>query len=521
MSRDTRSKVLPAAIALLLASGSVATGDQLPPPIYMGQWGTTGSGPSQFNSPGSVAIAGDGRRFVADRGNTRVQVFDSNNASLAIVTASGGGLPLDPDDIAVGPDGSLFFLEDTGILQRFDSAYQKRQEWTTAIDGGAIPGVNFHRIATSQHYLFLAVGTDPSSADSNANIVRMAVADTTDTTRVTFTLEDPAQYQIVLAEDAMATDIYDNLYVIMRYRTSLDGPLLTALRKYTSSGTMLKAWTLPAGGYSGLTVDRAGAIYCLNATNGTLDVIANDTLETSFHFAGGSGTGGSLLSPGGLAADSTCGLFVTDERDRVLRLMIDRDRDGLCDAWERDGLLVVGDSSKFMLNGAHVQDPDIFVEVDCMDSVLFDTTQALPLVASKFLANGIYLHVTMDELGLTSVAWRDSGWKHFQEYKAVHFGSPGDGGGLKQAKALAYRYCVFGDSLISRGKAVGGKGEIGGNDFAVTQGVTRRNDSTRVVPWRSQAGVFMHELGHTLGLRHGGGNDINHKPNSLLSGLLT
>ena len=28
-----------------------------------------------------------------------------------------------------------------------------------------------------------------------------------------------------------------------------------------------------------------------------------------------------------------------------------------------------------------------------------------------------------------------------------------------------------------------------------------------------QAAAFMHELGHTLGLLHGGGDDINFKPN--------
>ena len=30
-----------------------------------------------------------------------------------------------------------------------------------------------------------------------------------------------------------------------------------------------------------------------------------------------------------------------------------------------------------------------------------------------------------------------------------------------------------------------------------------------------QAGTFMHELGHNLGLRHGGGDDVNYKPNFL------
>jgi hypothetical protein len=38
-------------------------------------------------------------------------------------------------------------------------------------------------------------------------------------------------------------------------------------------------------------------------------------------------------------------------------------------------------------------------------------------------------------------------------------------------------------------------------------GINRRNDP------RVQAGTFMHELGHTLGLRHGGGDDILYKPN--------
>ena len=32
---------------------------------------------------------------------------------------------------------------------------------------------------------------------------------------------------------------------------------------------------------------------------------------------------------------------------------------------------------------------------------------------------------------------------------------------------------------------------------------------------REQSGTFMHELGHTLGLRHGGGDETNHKPNYL------
>ena len=47
------------------------------------QWGRTGSGDGEFDCPGGIALGRDGRVYVADQTNRRVQVFDSEGKFLA------------------------------------------------------------------------------------------------------------------------------------------------------------------------------------------------------------------------------------------------------------------------------------------------------------------------------------------------------------------------------------------------------------------------------------------------------
>jgi streptogramin lyase len=46
------------------------------------QWGAPGSGPGQFNTPHAIVIDRDDNIYVGDRGNARVQVFDTNGRFL-------------------------------------------------------------------------------------------------------------------------------------------------------------------------------------------------------------------------------------------------------------------------------------------------------------------------------------------------------------------------------------------------------------------------------------------------------
>jgi streptogramin lyase len=49
---------------------------------WVGSWGGPGSGPSQFNTPHSIVSDRQNRIYVADRGNRRIQVFDTAGTLL-------------------------------------------------------------------------------------------------------------------------------------------------------------------------------------------------------------------------------------------------------------------------------------------------------------------------------------------------------------------------------------------------------------------------------------------------------
>jgi DNA-binding beta-propeller fold protein YncE len=72
---------------------------------WLGSFGTPGSGPGQFMTPHSIAVDAADRVYVADRGNRRIQVFDSGGALLRQITID---VPYDPNaKPAIGNKPSL------------------------------------------------------------------------------------------------------------------------------------------------------------------------------------------------------------------------------------------------------------------------------------------------------------------------------------------------------------------------------------------------------------------------------
>jgi hypothetical protein len=49
---------------------------------FIKAWGHKGSGPGEFDTPHMLAMDSTGRLFVADRGNSRIQIFDQNGGFL-------------------------------------------------------------------------------------------------------------------------------------------------------------------------------------------------------------------------------------------------------------------------------------------------------------------------------------------------------------------------------------------------------------------------------------------------------
>ncbi len=76
-------------------------------------FGSHGSGPGQFNYPLGMDIDAAGRLYVADSGNSRIQIFLPDGSFLnEIPIAVSNGKKCDPTDVAVDSAGSKAFVVD-------------------------------------------------------------------------------------------------------------------------------------------------------------------------------------------------------------------------------------------------------------------------------------------------------------------------------------------------------------------------------------------------------------------------
>ena len=69
-------------------------------------WGAPGHGEGQFHLPHSIAFDDDGKLYVADRANKRIQIFTPDGDFLGMWTGMGG-----PNDITRGKDGNFYIAE--------------------------------------------------------------------------------------------------------------------------------------------------------------------------------------------------------------------------------------------------------------------------------------------------------------------------------------------------------------------------------------------------------------------------
>ncbi|MBI3695434.1 MAG: 6-bladed beta-propeller, partial [Acidobacteria bacterium] len=73
---------------------------------FIRAWGKKGTGEGEFNLPHTVAVDANGRVYVGDRENHRLQVFDSNGKFLAQWKQAGSPFGLD-----LTPDQRLFLID--------------------------------------------------------------------------------------------------------------------------------------------------------------------------------------------------------------------------------------------------------------------------------------------------------------------------------------------------------------------------------------------------------------------------
>jgi sugar lactone lactonase YvrE len=73
---------------------------------FITAWGTLGSGPGELRAPQGLALDSQGRLFVADRGNSRIQIFDQEGQFLDAWPQFGGasGIDIDRNDLLYAAD---------------------------------------------------------------------------------------------------------------------------------------------------------------------------------------------------------------------------------------------------------------------------------------------------------------------------------------------------------------------------------------------------------------------------------
>ncbi len=226
----------------------------------------------------------------------------------------------------------------------------------------------------------------------------------------------------------------------------------------------------------------------------------------------------------------------------------DTDGDGLLDCWERNGIDYDGDGTidlqLYDINGdgtisaTEAPDPnhkDIYLELDWMamhQPSAAALTNVIAAYANAPVTNpdgtpGIRLHIQTDATAAFTHANETAftpctgpaaaGGADFDAFKTAQFGTAAERtaanavNGLN-AKRTAFRYGIWVHSLLGKG-TTSGCAELPGNDFVVSLGGWAPEGTAPALA--AQEGTLMHEFGHAMGLRHGGVDHENFKPNYL------
>ncbi len=193
----------------------------------------------------------------------------------------------------------------------------------------------------------------------------------------------------------------------------------------------------------------------------------------------------------------------------------DTDGDALLDGWEVHGV----NGIDLQTLGANPLHKDIFVEMDYMvresasnglgpNEAVLDAIKyvfAAAVVQNPDGARGINIHL---ELG-NEVPHDNNLHPVLSEFNAIkqaHF---------SQARAPIFHYMIWADAYTGFNGSTTSSGNafnIPNSDFIVTLGKWNGGNGGTD---REKIGTFIHELGHNLGLRHGGSDHVGFKPNHI------
>jgi len=125
---------------------------------FIKQWGSTGAGPGELSEPHSIAMDSQGRLFVGDRENNRIQIFDPDGRHLAEWRQFGR-----PSGIYITADDTIYVADsesgpDTGARELF--GIKKGIRIGSAKDGSVRAFIEDMEPTTADHSGAEGVGVD-------------------------------------------------------------------------------------------------------------------------------------------------------------------------------------------------------------------------------------------------------------------------------------------------------------------------------------------------------------------------
>lgn len=293
------------------------------------------------------------------------------------------------------------------------------------------------------------------------------------------------------------------------------------------------------------TPDHYGMELCtriMRANNIKASVVSDNSFEPRYNYL--------YTMTGGIFIDINSKDYyklMQEFSNYIYETVIDGDGDGIPDEWEANGVDYNNDGVidvDLRAMGADPKVPDVFVEVDYMykapEKFLFWdvgekkctlSENAYRRVYNAFKSQGINLHIDAGPDSVmnfeTNAKWGDLSRSNFLAYEEIF--ELGDNlrswntlaiNNFDKSRWTTFHYCA----LVNKYKGTDGKTNssgvaeyLGSQFFMVATACIDEGET-------GQAGTFMHELGHTLGLDHGGlykesgricADDSNYKPNHI------
>ena len=212
------------------------------------QFGSAGTAPGQFQQPGGIAVDASGNIYVADTGNNRLQKLSASGQVQWVYAPGGTQALVQPSDVKVTPDGSVYVLNSNYTAVKLNAAGQLLSTFSLSFSGSTALGQTIGLEIDAAGNLYVASSRLNAVQRYNAQGTYMGPFGT-------------GSGSFNGTHAALGLDGTGNVYVL---DASDRDQSISTIRKLSTSGALLQKWgnELVFGGR--MRQDEAGNIYYLD-----------------------------------------------------------------------------------------------------------------------------------------------------------------------------------------------------------------------------------------------------------------